>query len=111
MDASDSPGALGKVPLAVGEADGAILAIHLHEAAQVHRLPDVVLGLALDFDAEAGVVAVLFLGGVEHNNDVLLELVEAEVHQADELLAHEAVALEGQRAVPLAVLGILLDGP
>ena len=57
-NAGDAARSLGEVSLAVGEADGAVVAVNLHEAAQVHRLPDIVLGLALDLDAEAGVVAV-----------------------------------------------------
>ena len=107
----DAAGALGEIPLTVGEADGAVVAVHLHETAQIHGLPDVVLGLAFNLDAEAGVVAVLFLGGMEHDNDVLFQLVEAVVHQPDELTAYKAIALEGQAAITLTVLGVLLDSP
>ena len=107
----DAAGALGEIPLTVGEADGAVVAVHLHETAQIHGLPDVVLGLTLDLDAEAGVVAVLFLGGMEYDHDVLFQLVEAVVHQPDELTAYKAIALEGQAAITLTVLGVLLDSP
>ena len=110
-NAGDAARPLGEIPLAVGEADGAVIAVNLHEAAQVHRLPDIVLGLPLDLDAEAGVVAVLFLGGVEHNDDVLLQLIEAVVHQPDELLTDEAIALEREAAVALAILRVFLDSP
>lgn len=104
-------GALGKILLTVGETNGAVVAVHFHEAAQIHRLPHIVLGLALNLDAETGVIAVLFLGGVEDHHDVLLQLVEAVVHQPDELAANKAIALEGQTAVPLTILGVLLDSP
>lgn len=107
----DAPGALGEVPLTVGEADGAVVALDLHEAAQVHRLPDVVLGLALNLDAEPGIVPVLLLDGMEHHDDVLVQLIEAVVHEALELAADEAIALEGEGAVPLAILDVFLDGP
>ena len=107
----DATGAFGEILLAVGEANGAVVAVHLHEAAQIHRLPDVVLGLTLDLDAEAGVVAILFLGGVENDHDVLLQLIEAVVHQPNELTTYEAVTFEGQAAITLAVLGVLLDSP
>ena len=110
-NAGDTARTLGKVTLAVGEADGAVVAVDLHETAQVHRLPNVVLGLALDLDAEAGIVAVLFLGGVEHDDNVLLKLIEAVVHQPDKFLADETVALEGEAAVALAILRVFLDGP
>ena len=58
-NAGDAARPLGEIPLAVGEANGAVVAVNLHEAAQVHRLPDIVLGLPLNLDAETGVVAVL----------------------------------------------------
>ena len=48
---------------------------------------------------------------MEHDNDVLLQLIEAVVHQPDELTAYETVTFEGQAAIALAVLGILLDSP
>ena len=107
----DAAGALGKIFLTVGETNGAVVAVHFHEAAQIHRLPHIVLGLTLDLDAETGVIAVLFLGGVEDHHDVLLQLIEAVVHQPDELAANKAIALEGQTAVPLTILGVLLDSP
>ena len=107
----DAARTLGKVTLAVGEADGAVVAVDLHKTAQIHRLPNVVLGLTLDLDAEAGIVAVLFLGGVEHDDDILLKLIEAVVHQPDKFFADEAVALEGETAVALAILRVFLDGP
>ena len=75
------------------------------------RLPNVVLGLALDLDAQPGVVPVLLLDGVEHHDNVLVQLVEAVVHEALELAADEAIALEGEGTVPLAILDIFLDGP
>ena len=111
IDTVDAAGALGKIFLTVGETNGAVVAVHFHEAAQIHRLPHIVLGLTLDLDAETGVIAVLFLGGVEDHHDVLLQLVEAVVHQPDELAANKAIALEGQTAVPLTILGVLLDSP
>ena len=48
---------------------------------------------------------------MEHDDDVLLQLIEAVVHQPDEFLADKAVAFEGEAAVALAILRVFLDGP
>ena len=107
----DPPGALSKVPLTVGEPDGAVVPVDLDEPSQVHGLPNVVFSLPFHLDAEPGVVPVLFFHGVEYNDDVLFQLVKTVIHEADKLFAHEAVAFEGKGAVPHPVLGVLLDGP
>nr|DAE72144.1 MAG TPA: hypothetical protein [Caudoviricetes sp.] len=110
-NAVDAARSLRKVALAVGEADGAVIAKDLDEAAQIHGFPDIVLGLPLDLDAEAGIVPVFFLHGMEHHHNIFLKLIETVVHEPDELFADEAVALERQAAVALPVFGILLDCP
>ena len=48
---------------------------------------------------------------MEHDDDVLLQLIEAVVHQPNELLADEAIALEGETTVALTILRVFLDGP
>ena len=48
---------------------------------------------------------------MEYNDDVLLQLIEAVVHQPDELLTDEAIALEREAAVALAILRVFLDSP
>ena len=48
---------------------------------------------------------------MEHDDDVLLQLIEAIVHQSDEFLTDEAIAFEGEAAVALAILRVFLDGP
>ena len=111
QNAVDSPRPLGEIAFAVGEANRALIALHFHKAAQIHRLPHVVFRAALHFNAQARVFAVLFLRRVEHHDDVLLQLVEAEVHQSVELPLDDPVSFQGQGTVALSHLGILMDCP
>ena len=106
INAVDTTGTLGEVSLAVGEADRPLSTAHFHKAAQVHNLPHGVLGGTLGLDAELGIVAVLFLDGVEHDNDVLIQNIDDVIEEPLELLAQPTVALEGQAAITLAVLGL-----
>lgn len=91
IDTVDAAGALGKIFLTVGETNGAVVAVHFHEAAQIHRLPHIVLGLTLDLDAETGVIAVLFLGGMEYDNDQACFIIFGQAHKVA-FSSHESLA-------------------